>query len=203
LSFSLNLEENECDTPTRFIQTCLLLVVVLSSYAQQSSARIWNETLLEFIRLDLARPTVHSRNLYHHSMAMYDAWAIIDGRAEPHFLGKTLGTYSCSFNGFTPKKIKPLAISEAINYASYRLMKERFKTAPRIAKINHLLDSVFRSMSGDTNFVSVDYPRATVNPFTRLQNDVREVKRGDFTRVLAEFWADGPSSETPPVHWFT
>ncbi|MCY3884025.1 MAG: vanadium-dependent haloperoxidase, partial [Gammaproteobacteria bacterium] len=27
--------------------------------------------------------------------------------------------------------------------------------------------------------------------------------RGDYTRVLAEFWADGPDSETPPGHWFT
>jgi hypothetical protein len=29
------------------------------------------------------------------------------------------------------------------------------------------------------------------------------VRRGDFTRVLAEFWADGPASETPPGHWNT
>jgi hypothetical protein len=27
------------------------------------------------------------------------------------------------------------------------------------------------------------------------------VPRGDFLRVLAEFWADGPESETPPGHW--
>lgn len=27
------------------------------------------------------------------------------------------------------------------------------------------------------------------------------VKRGDYTRVLAEYWADGPNSETPPGHW--
>lgn len=27
--------------------------------------------------------------------------------------------------------------------------------------------------------------------------------RGDYARVLAEFWADGPASETPPGHWFT
>ena len=25
---------------------------------------------------------------------------------------------------------------------------------------------------------------------------------GDYYRVLAEFWADGPASETPPGHWF-
>jgi hypothetical protein len=28
------------------------------------------------------------------------------------------------------------------------------------------------------------------------------VPRGDYTRALAEFWADGPDSETPPGHWF-
>jgi hypothetical protein len=29
------------------------------------------------------------------------------------------------------------------------------------------------------------------------------VNRGDFSRALAEFWADGPKSETPPGHWNT
>jgi hypothetical protein len=29
------------------------------------------------------------------------------------------------------------------------------------------------------------------------------VPRADYARVLAEFWADGPDSETPPGHWFT
>ena len=29
------------------------------------------------------------------------------------------------------------------------------------------------------------------------------VLRGDYGRTIAEFWADGPSSETPPGHWNT
>jgi hypothetical protein len=29
------------------------------------------------------------------------------------------------------------------------------------------------------------------------------VPLGDYARILAEFWADGPESETPPGHWFT
>ena len=29
------------------------------------------------------------------------------------------------------------------------------------------------------------------------------VPRADFFRVMAEFWADGPKSETPPGHWNT
>jgi len=41
------------------------------------------------------------------------------------------------------------------------------------------------------------------NPITRKPYKRQWVNRGDFTRVLAEFWADGPRSETPPGHWFT
>ncbi len=40
------------------------------------------------------------------------------------------------------------------------------------------------------------------NPATGEPYEINEVPRGDYTRVLAEFWADGPDSETPPGHWF-
>ena len=40
------------------------------------------------------------------------------------------------------------------------------------------------------------------NPHTSNAYQVQQVKRADYTRVLAEFWADGPDSETPPGHWF-
>jgi membrane-associated phospholipid phosphatase len=41
----------------------------------------------------------------------------------------------------------------------------------------------------------------SVNPFTGLPYVPNIAKRGDFARALTEFWADGPSSETPPGHW--
>jgi hypothetical protein len=41
-----------------------------------------------------------------------------------------------------------------------------------------------------------------VNPVTGLPYTPQMVKRGDYARVLAEFWADGLDSETPPGHWF-
>jgi hypothetical protein len=41
-----------------------------------------------------------------------------------------------------------------------------------------------------------------LNPITQEPYAPQPVFRGDFTRVLAEFWADGPDSETPPGHWF-
>lgn len=41
-----------------------------------------------------------------------------------------------------------------------------------------------------------------LNPATGAPYAPQLVPRGDYARVLAEFWADGPESETPPGHWF-
>jgi hypothetical protein len=40
-----------------------------------------------------------------------------------------------------------------------------------------------------------------VNPVTGKPYAPELVSEADFARVIAEFWADGPSSETPPGHW--
>jgi hypothetical protein len=40
-----------------------------------------------------------------------------------------------------------------------------------------------------------------VNPATGLPYASEWVPRGDYGRVLAQYWADGPDSETPPGHW--
>ena len=40
-----------------------------------------------------------------------------------------------------------------------------------------------------------------LNPVTGLPYTPNIVKRGDYVRALTEFWADGPTSETPPGHW--
>ncbi|MDX1667604.1 MAG: T9SS type A sorting domain-containing protein, partial [Saprospiraceae bacterium] len=42
-----------------------------------------------------------------------------------------------------------------------------------------------------------------INPHTGEPYEPQIVPRADYARVLAEFWADGPDSETPPGHWFT
>lgn len=41
-----------------------------------------------------------------------------------------------------------------------------------------------------------------LNPHTGEPYPAQMVPRADYARVLAEFWADGPDSETPPGHWF-
>ena len=78
----------------------VFLCFLVGTAAAQSVARQWNEEVLNGIRNDFARPTVHARNLFHTSVLMYDVWAVFDPYADTFFLGKTVGDYSCSFNGF-------------------------------------------------------------------------------------------------------
>ena len=54
---------------------------------------------------------------------------------------------------------------------------------------------------GNGQFDIYDGHGYTNNPVTGQPYVPQIVKRGDYARVLAEFWADGPSSETPPGHW--
>jgi hypothetical protein len=64
---------------------------------------------------------------------------------------------------------------------------------------NNSLD--FVGNYGNGAFDLYDGHGYTNNPITGLPYPPNVVKRGDLARVLAEFWADGPNSETPPGHW--
>ena len=99
---------------------------------EHSSARIWNEMVLNGIRGDFARPTVHARNLYHTSLAMYDAFAAYDDINETVFLGKTIGNFTCNFEGVSTPSDIHAARNEAISFAAYRIIEHRFRNSPDI-----------------------------------------------------------------------
>ena len=56
---------------------------------------------------------------------------------------------------------------------------------------------------GDNTLGTNDGNGHPENPVTGEAYEPNVVLRGDFDRVLAQFWADGPASETPPGHWNT
>lgn len=147
------------------LKTLLFSILILStafqvSFAQEHSvAREWNETLLEAIRTDFARPTVHARNLFHTSIALYDSWAIYDQYAQTFLLGKTVAGFSCPLDltGVTPPVDIKAAQEEAMSYAAYRLLRHRFLTSPNafITLIN--LDALMSQLGYDTSVTSTDY----------------------------------------------
>ena len=84
----------------------------------KSIARRWDEQALAAIRLDLPRPTVHARNLFHMSAAMWDAWAAYDGTAEGVFVREKLRADNAED-----------ARKQAISYAAFGVLKHRYTPA--------------------------------------------------------------------------
>jgi hypothetical protein len=134
-----------------------LFISLQVSYAQQSVARKWNEALLFAIENDLARPTVHARNLFHVSMAMYDAWAAYDTTANTALLGNTYGNLIFDFDGVDiPEDVKA-AQEEAISYAAYRLLTYRFVFSPGGELSLAYFDSLFTELGYDPFLSSTNY----------------------------------------------
>ncbi|MCB9350881.1 MAG: hypothetical protein H6573_25745 [Lewinellaceae bacterium] len=135
----------------------LLLSGLSPAFGQHSVARQWNEVLLDAIRKDFARPTVHARNLFHTSIAMYDAWAVYDEEAETYFLGKTVGGFTCPFENIPPPDDIQAAREEAISYAAYRLLHHRFLNSPGAATTLAEFDDLFIQLGYDPLFTSTNY----------------------------------------------
>lgn len=126
-------------------------------HAQTSVAREWNEALLGAIRVDIARPTVHARNLFHSAMIMYDSWALFDETAETVFLGKTLGGFTCDFVGIaTPGNVEE-ARHEMMSYAMFRLLNHRFANSPGADESLEAFGNLFNALGYDANFASTNY----------------------------------------------
>jgi hypothetical protein len=88
-----------------------------------SIARRWDEALLDAIRRALPNPPVHARNLYHLSIAMWDAWAAFD----PTAIG-VISTAKFRTSGLQGADVEA-ARREAISYAAYGVLTERFQNA--------------------------------------------------------------------------
>jgi len=84
----------------------------------QTVARQWDEAILSAIRIDIPRPPVHARNLWHLSIAMYDAWAEYDPTARGYLTSEKV-------TGLSPSQVAA-ARNEAISYAAYGVLKNRY-----------------------------------------------------------------------------
>ena len=100
--------------------------------ARVSVARRWIEVLLEAIRDDTARPTVHARNLFHLSAAMYDAWAGWSDEAKPWLFGASRAP--CARPGAPEDGDIRRAREEAISHAALQILHHRFRRSPGAAR---------------------------------------------------------------------
>ena len=115
-----------------------------------SVARRWNEVLLQAIRNDYARPTVHARNLFHMSAALYDAWAVFDAQAEPWLLGGERAGVACDLATPAVDDIDA-AREQVMSFAAYRLIRHRFTLSPRASLIRRDADSLMGALGFETD----------------------------------------------------
>ncbi|MBT8266203.1 MAG: VCBS repeat-containing protein [Bacteroidia bacterium] len=117
-----------------------------------SIARVWNEALLEAIRNDFARPTVHARNLFHTSVALYDAWSIYDEQARPYLIGNDVNGFTSELLDFIPIESIEDSQKKAMSYAAYRLLTHRFQNSPNAEKTLERFDLIMEQLDYETEF---------------------------------------------------
>ena len=120
-------------------------------------ARQWNEENLDAIRIDFPAPTIHARNLFHLSAAMWDAWAAYDTKAVGYLhnesavvpVGSSLGE----------------ARDEAISYAAYRVLQHRYSFSTNASVTILALEDRMATLGYDPTKTSTagDAPEAVGN----------------------------------------
>ena len=144
---------------TYFILAMSVLFSVDAFTQNKTIAHDWNEVLIESIKNDFARPTIHARNLWHSSAMMYDIWALSDDTAQPYFIGNIVDGYDFLFSEFQWDDDPKEQLNEAISYAMYRLLTHRFANSPEgfnaILRLNNKMDELGLSISyTNTNYAN-------------------------------------------------
>jgi uncharacterized protein DUF6851 len=126
----------------------------VAEHPDWSAARRWDEALLDAIRRALPNPPVHARNLFHTSVAMWDAWAAYDPIATGHIVREKHTAVDVD-----------AARSEAISYAAYRVLSARFIKAvggsESLSEFDDLMDGLCYPIATDTT--TGDSPAAIGN----------------------------------------
>ena len=119
-------------------------------HPEWSVARQWNEAVLAAIRNDFPAPTVHARNLFHSSAAMWDAWAAYDPVAVGVFVDED------RIDGDAAVEEVAAAREEAMSYAAYRILVERYLPSPGAETSVTRLDELMGELCYDISITTTD-----------------------------------------------
>lgn len=152
-----------------------------------SVARLWDEALLDAIRRDFPAPTVHARNLFHASAAMWDAWAAYDPAADGVFVDVAADA----------RNVVP-ARKKAISYAAYRLLTHRYQGAVGAAESLRQFDELMAALCYPTarSSTKVDSAAAVGN---RIAARIIATELRDGAHERAGYSSDGYAPVNEPM----
>lgn len=153
----------------------------------QSVARVWDEQLLSLIRQVVPAPTVHARNLFHLSVAMWDAWAAYDPTADGYLVDEKAEASDVQS-----------AREAAISYAAYGVLARRYSLIADLETATEELDATMASLCYRPDFTEAegDSPAALGN---RIAAAVIEHGRGDAAREEERYLDDAYTSVNEPL----
>ena len=133
-----------------------------TEHPEWSVARRWDEALLDAIRRSLPNPPVHARNLFHTSVAMWDAWAAYDQTATGYVFKEKVSAGNVE-----------AARAESISYAAYRILSRRFLKAVGAEETLAELDGVMATLCYPitTTTIEGNTPAAVGNRLAKLVLD--------------------------------
>jgi hypothetical protein len=119
-----------------------------------SVARVWDERVLALIRQVIPAPTVHARNLFHLSAAMWDAWAAYDATADGYLVTEKLEADDVT-----------AAREAAMSFAAYRILHWRYAEIGDLAEAPAQLADTMAALCYETDFSAIegDEPAALGN----------------------------------------
>ncbi|HSJ71666.1 MAG TPA: vanadium-dependent haloperoxidase [Acidimicrobiia bacterium] len=156
-------------------------------HPEWSTARQWNEVLLDGIRRDLPAPTVHARNLYHVSAAMWDAWAAYDSQAQGVYFTEKVDASDIG-----------VARAEAISYAAYRVLEARYLDSIGATETIPEFDALMASMCLDIDVTMTegDTPAAVGN---RIAATILAIGREDGSNEAEGYASESYEPVNPPL----
>ncbi|MGH2384387.1 MAG: vanadium-dependent haloperoxidase [Candidatus Limnocylindria bacterium] len=113
--------------------------------AGHSVARIWDDQILSLIRQVVPAPTVHARNLFHLSAAMWDAWAAYDADADGYW-------YLEKHDADDLTEAREVTIS----YAAYRILDWRYREVGDLAPAADELAATMTGLCLRTDYTATD-----------------------------------------------
>ena len=152
-----------------------------------SIARRWDEALLDAIRRSLPNPPVHARNLFHLSVAMWDAWAAYDRTAAGYV-----------FTEKPPAADVAAARQQTMSYAAYRVLTARFIKSvgadKSLAEFADVMDTLCYPVSATTTVG--DSPAAVGN---RIAAAILERNMADGSNEASGYADPGYTAANPPL----
>ena len=166
-----------------------------------SVARQWNEVTLAAIRDDFPAPTVHARNLFHSSVAMWDAWAAFDPVAAGVFVDEQhdVGGGDDDDDDDDDDGVAVLAArEESMSYAAYRVLVERYLRSPEAERAVTRLDDLMVGLCYDPSVSTVegDSPAALGN---RIAATILEETLDDGSNEAGDYVAVDYEPVNPPL----